>query len=104
MADNAHFLIQHGNTFMQTSKGCFPVERPSHLIVPRRCWQCLLLLKSTTEIANIAGFRNMADNAHFLVQDGNTFVQTSKVCFPVQNITHDRSTQLLAVPSSFFSR
>ncbi len=74
--------------------------RPSHMIVLHCCWQCLHLLQSTTEITNIAGFRNMADNAHFLVRHGNTLVQTCKGCFPVQTNTLDRPALLLAVPTS----
>ncbi len=74
--------------------------RPSHLIVPHCYWHCLLPLQSTTEIANIPGFRDMADNAHFLVRHGKTFVQTSKGCFALQTITLDRSTLLLVVPTS----
>ncbi len=26
MADNAHILVQHDKTFLQTLKDCFPVE------------------------------------------------------------------------------
>ncbi len=73
--------------------------RPSHLIVPHCCWQCLLLVQSTTEIDKIPGFRDMADNAHILDQH-NTFLQTSKGCFPVQTNTLDRSALLLAVATS----
>ncbi len=72
--------------------------RQLHLIVPHCCWQCLLL-QSTPEIAYIPGFCDIADNADLLVRHGKKFLQTSKGCFTVQTITHDRSALLLAVPT-----
>ncbi len=75
LADNVHFLVRHGMTFLQTSKGCFCVQQ-SHMIVSHCCWQCLLL-QSTTEIANIREFCDMADNAHLSVRRSKTFLQTS---------------------------
>ncbi len=99
MTDNAHFLVRHGNTFLQASKDCFPVQTITldhstlFLAAPS-------LLQSTTEIANISGFRDVADYTHFLVRHGMTFLQTFKGCFPVQTITLDCSALLLAVLTS----
>ncbi len=75
--------------FCKLSKAVFQF-RQTHLIIPHCFWQCLVLLQWITEIANIPGFRDMADNAHFLVRHGNTFLHTSKGCF--QTITLDRCT------------
>ncbi len=86
MADKAHFLVRHGKTFLQTSKGCFPGQTIT-LDCSTLFWRCLALLQSTTEIANIPGFRDKEDNAHFLVLHHKTFLQTSKGCFRVQTIT-----------------
>ncbi len=99
MADNAHFYVGHGNTFLQTSKGLFQF-RQSHLIVPHCFWYCLVFLQLTSEIVDNPGFRDVADNAHFLVRQGKIFLQSSKGCFLVQTITLDRSALFLAVPSS----
>ncbi len=95
MADNAHFLVRQGMTFLQTSKGCFRVQT---ITLDRSTQLLVVLLQSITEIANIPGFRDMADNAHFLVGHGNTFLHTSKRCFRVQTIRLDRSTLFLSVP------
>ncbi len=88
VADNAHFLVRRGVTFLQTSKGCFRVQT---ITLDR---STLLLVVSTSTV-DIPGFRDMADNSHFFVRHGNTFLQG---CFPVQAITLDRFTLLLAVP------
>ncbi len=84
-------------TFLQTSKCCFRVQT---ITLDRSTQLLVVLLQSITEIANIPGFRDKEDNAHFLVRHGKTFLQTSKGCFPVQTITPDRSALLLTVPAS----
>ncbi len=86
MENNAHLLVGHGKMFLQTSKGYF-LFRLSHLIVPHCCWQYLILLQSTTEIANIPVYRDMANNAHLLVGHGKTFLQASKGCFKLRPST-----------------
>ncbi len=84
--------------FWKLPKAVFQV-RPSHMIVPHCCWLCLLFVQSITEKVNIPGFHDMADNAHILVQHGNTNVQPSKGCFPVQTIKLDRFALLVVVPT-----
>ncbi len=97
-ADMPTFLFDMVTDYCKPPKAVFQFKQ-SPLIVPHCFWKCEHL-QSTTAIANIAGFRDMADNAHILVRHDNTFLQTSKGCFPVQTITLHRSTLFLTVPTS----
>ncbi len=100
IAEDAHFLVRHGITILQTFKRCFLVQT----ITLNRCTLFMTVPCSSTVNncdSQYSWICDMADNAHFLVRHGNRFLQTSKGCFPVQTITLDRFTLLLAVLSSF---
>ncbi len=85
MAGNAHILVRHGNTFLKTSKLVFQF-RQSHLIVPHCRWQCLVLLQSKTEIANIPGVRDMADTPTSLFDMVRDFCKFPKAFFQLKQL------------------
>ncbi len=61
------FWLSQLSTVAEVGTANKSVGRPSHVIVGDCCWECLHQ-QSTTEIANIPGLRDVAENAHFLVR------------------------------------